>query len=461
MPADHYDLIVLGAGSAARAGAQKASQEHGAKVALVESTRWGGSCPNVACKPTKAYLVVAELVHDVNRLANIIGIDVGPARADLARIKARKDSLKKPQPRWVQDLNEQGFDTYDGEAELVSADTVRIGDEELGAERILIATGSRTAIPPIEGIDDIDWIDHVSALELTELPESLLVVGGGPVGLELGQAFSRFGSQVTVVHSREHLAPRTDAQAADELAAALQDEGIELVMSSRVKRVEKDGEEVAATIVPKEGGSSREVRVTHVLLAAGRVPNVEALNLERIGIERHRAGIVVDEHLRTSVEGIWAAGDVTGLAQLTPIAQYQARLAVDDMFTDDAPAADYSVLPTSIFTDPEVAGAGLTEQEAEVEGLEYETVDHTGVARAAYIEAKHLLYKLIYERDSRRLVGIHVVARNAGDIVQGFSLALRFGATIDDIAAMHHVYPTFGEGLKAAAEKAKPVPVKA
>lgn len=460
MSADPYDLIVLGAGSAARAGAQKASDEHGAKVALIESTRWGGSCPNVACKPTKAYLVVAELVHDINRLAHVVGIDVGAAHADLARVKARKDALKKPQDEWVKQLREQGYDTYDGQAELVAADTVRVDDEELGAERILIATGSRTAIPPIEGIDDIDWIDHVSALELTELPESLLVVGGGPVGLEFGQAFSRFGSEVTVVHSRDHLAPRTDEQAADELAGALQEEGIELVMSSRVQRVEKNGDAVAATIVPKEGEGSREVRVTHVLLASGRVPNVEALNLERIGIERHRAGIVVDEHLRTSVEGIWAAGDVTGLAQLTPIAQYQARLAVDDMFTDDAPAADYSVLPTSIFTDPEVAGAGLTEEQARAEGLEFETSENRGVQRAEFIEARHVLYKVVFERESRRVRGIHVVARNAGDIVQGFSLAMKLGATVDDIAWMHHVYPTFGEGLKAAAEKARPVPVR-
>jgi mercuric reductase len=461
MPVDRYDLIVLGGGSAARAGAQKASQEHSAEVALVESTRWGGSCPNVACKPTKAYLVVAELMHDVNHLAGIVGIDVGPARADLARIKARNDSLKKPQPVWVKELNDQGFDTYDGEAELVSADTVRVGDEELSAERILIATGSRTAVPAIEGIDEIDWIDHVSALELTELPESLLVVGGGPVGVELGQAFSRFGSEVTVVHSRDRLAPRTDGQAAHELAGALQDEGIELVMSSRIKRFEKRGVEVAATIVPREGEGSREVRVTHILLASGRVPNVEALNLERIGIERHRAGIVVDEHLRTSVESVWAAGDVTGLAQLTPIAQYQARLAVEDMFTQGAPAADYSVLPTSIFTDPEVAGVGLTEEQAREEGLEFETVEHRGVQRAQFIEAKHILYKLVFERESRRVRGIHVVARNAGDIVQGFSLGMKLGATVDDIAAMHHVYPTFGEGLKAAAEKAKPISVPA
>ena len=180
---NRYDLIVLGSGSAARDAAAKAFQQCDASVALVESTRWGGSCPNVACKPTKAYLVVAELFHEVNRLADGLGIDVGPARLDLARVKARKDTLKKGDAKWTQDLQDAGFDTLGGEAELLGSGSVRVGDEELGADRILIATGSRTAVPPIEGIDEIDWIDHVSALELTELPESLLVVGGGPVGL--------------------------------------------------------------------------------------------------------------------------------------------------------------------------------------------------------------------------------------------------------------------------------------
>src|SRR5688500_6882717 len=164
-PVTHYDVIVLGAGSAARDAAAKAHQLCNADVALVESTRWGGSCPNVACKPTKAYLVVAELAHDINELAGKLGIDVGPATIDLARVKARKDSIKKPQPKWVEDLRSAGFDTHEGEGELVDPRTVRVGSEELTADRILIVTGSRTAAPPIEGIDDIDWIDHVSALE--------------------------------------------------------------------------------------------------------------------------------------------------------------------------------------------------------------------------------------------------------------------------------------------------------
>ena len=459
--AKEYDLIVLGAGSAARAAARKAADDYDAEVALVESTRWGGSCPNVACKPTKAYLVVAELVHDVNRLSDLVGIDVGPARADLARVKARKDSLKKPQPEWVFELNDQGLDTYEGVAELVAAGTVRVDREELAGERILIATGSRTAIPPIDGIDTVNWLDHVTALELTDLPQSLLVVGGGPVGLEFAQAFARFGSRVTVVDAADRIAPSSDGEAAERLSAAFEEEGIELVLASFVEAVAQKGDEIAATLVPREGAGSREVLVSNVLLASGRVPNLEALNLERLGIERHKLGIVVDERMRTSVDGIWAAGDVTAIAQLTPVAQYQARIAVTDMFGDGEVLADYSVLPTSIFTDPELAGVGLTEDDARAEGLDVETVVHGPTQRASFIEAKHVLYKLVYERESRRVRGIHVVARNAGDIVQGFSLGMKLGATVDDIAGMHHVYPTFGEGLKAAAEKAEPIAVRA
>jgi mercuric reductase len=459
---EQFDLIVLGAGSAARDAGLNAAKEYGAKVAIVESTRWGGSCPNVACKPTKAYLVVAELAHDLNTLAEKMGIEVGPARVDLARVKARKDSLTKPQPKWVEDLNAAGLATYEGEASIVDAHTIRVDDQELTADRILIATGSRTAVPPIEGIEDIDWLDHVSALDLTELPESMLVVGAGPVGLELGQAFARFGTRVTIVDVVERISPRHDLHACEELAAAFAEEGIELVLASSVQRVTREGNEIVATIEPREGEGSRELNVTSVLLASGRVPNVEALGLERLGVERHKLGIVVDEHMRTSVEGIWAAGDVTGMYQLTPIAQYQARIAIADMFGQNGPTADYSVLPTAIFTDPELAGVGLTEEEARQQGLDYEVVVQPlkNVTRSQYIEAKHGLFKLIVDRESRKVLGLHVVSRAAGDVVQGFSLSLKLGATVDDIAQMHHVYPTWGEGLKAAAEQSE-VPVEA
>ena len=453
---EHFDLIVIGGGSAARDAAGKAAREHDAHVALVEKERWGGSCPNVACTPTKAYLVVAELAHDIKELAANLGIDTGLTAVDLARVKARKDTLKKPQERWVSDLEAQGFRTFTSEATLVDAHTVRAGDNLLEADRILIATGSRTAVPPIGGIDDVGWIDHVSALELTELPESLLVVGGGAVGLEFGQIFSRFGSKVTIVDALERIAPLADAEASATLTAALEEEGIDLVPSVFVKSARRDGDEIVATLAPRDGSPERELRVARILLASGRVPNVEGLNLDGVGIETTKAGITVDDHMRSSVPGIWAAGDVNAVAQFTPVAQYQARLAVEDMFSSNGsvPAADYSVLPTSIFTDPELAGVGLTEEQAEEQGYDVEVVRNNFVRRFSYIDLKHGLFKIVFDRSSRRVLGLHVVSRSAGDIVQGFSLALKFGVTVEDIAAMHHVFPTFGEGVKGAAERA-------
>jgi len=336
--AERFDLVVLGGGSAARDGANMAMRDYDARVALVERVRWGGSCPNVACSPTKAYLVAAELAHDLNSRAPVIGIETGPARVDLARVRAWKESLKKTQEQWVRDLEGAGLATFSEQATFTGPHTLRVGERELEADRILIATGSRTAVPPVEGIDEIDWLDHVSALDLTEVPRSLLVVGCGAVGLEFGQMFARFGAQVRLVDASERIAPLADGEASATLAAALHDEGIELAANVLVQRVRQDGDEVTATIAPRDGSEPYERRAERVLLASGRVPNVEELGLEAAGVETTRSGITVDEHLRTSASGIWAAGDVTAVAQFTPIAQYQARIAVDDMFGKDAKA---------------------------------------------------------------------------------------------------------------------------
>jgi mercuric reductase len=463
MKSEHYDLIVIGAGSAAREAANRAAKKHGARVALIEHERWGGSCPNVACTPTKAYLVAADLAHDINTLANKRGIEVGPATTSLAKVKAWKETLKRPQPKWVEHLQAAGFDTVQGTASFVDPHTIRVGDAELTADKILIATGSRTAVPPIEGIEQIDWIDHVGALEIEELPESLLICGAGAVGLEFGQAFSRFGSKVTIVDALDEIAPHTDQHAAKELRDALTDEGIPIILGSLVTKVAaRDGKNVA-TIAPREGGIEQELEFDRLLLASGRRPNIEELNLEAAGVETYKLGVVVDERMRTNVPGIWAAGDVNGQALFTPVAQYQARIAVEDMYRPgEGPAADYSVLPTAIFTDPELAGVGLTQMDAEEQGFEAETVVHPLVhlRRASYIDAKHGLYKIVFDLPSRRVLGLHVVAPNASEIVQGLSIAMRLGVTVDELANAHHTFPTFGEGVKAAAEQA-PVGVPA
>ena len=450
---EQFDLIVLGGGSAARDAANTAARKHGGKVALVERERWGGSCPNVACKPTKAYLVAAELVRDVNTLAERIGVDTGEAQVDLARVRAWKETLKKTQDQWVADLTGMGFAAYTGEASFVDARTVKVGDVVLESDRILVATGSSTAVPPVEGIEDVPWLDHVSALDLDELPASLLVVGAGAVGLEFGQIFARFGAQVTIVDAADRIAPLADAEASAKLAGALREEGIEIAESVFVKSARRDGAEIIATIAPRDGSDPYELRVEALMLASGRVPNVEGLNLEAIGVETTRTGITVDERLRTSVDGIWAAGDVNAVAQFTPVAQYQARIAVADMFGEKPEPADYTVLPTSIFTDPELASVGLTEEQAREQGHDVGVGRNEYVTRFSYIEEEHGLFKIVFDRGTRKVLGLHVVSRNGADVVQGLSLAIKLGATVDDLAGMHHIYPSFGEGVKAAAER--------
>jgi pyruvate/2-oxoglutarate dehydrogenase complex dihydrolipoamide dehydrogenase (E3) component len=450
MTTETYDLIVLGAGSAAREGAGKASREHGARVAMVESTRWGGSCPNVACRPTKAYLVAAELMHDVRTYAAERGIDLPAPAIDLARTRRWKDSIRRDQESWLRLLTEAGYGIYPGEATFVDRRTVRVGDTQLEAEKVLIATGSRTAVPPIAGIEDIDWIDHVTALELDSVPDSLLVVGAGPVGLELAQIFARFGSRVTVVNHGPQIAARADADAANELQAALEEEGIEIVLDGEVESVARSGAGIDAVV------SGRTINVSHVLLASGRTPNVEALRLDQIGVETARGAVAVDKHQRTSAEGIWAAGDVAEGPMFTPTAQYQARVAIDDMYGDGSLVADYSVLPTAIFTDPELGGVGLSELEAVEQGFEIGVATHplAAVTRAQYTRAKHGLFKVVFDRKTRRVLGVHVVSRQASDIVGGLAVALQLGAKVEDLARVHHIYPSYSEGVKAAAEQA-------
>jgi mercuric reductase len=449
--ADTFDLIVIGAGSAARDGAAKASREHGARVALIERTRWGGSCPNVACRPTKAYLVAAELAYTVNELSDWMGVRCGPAEVDLARVRAWKDSIRRSQESWQEVLADAGYELFPGEASFVDERTLRVGDRELTADRILVATGSRTAVPPVPGIEDVDWIDHIGALELEEIPESLLVVGAGPVGLEFAQIFARFGSKVTIVNHGPQIAARADTEAAGELQAALVDEGIDVILDAGVESFAREGDLTVVTLPDHILG------VTHVLLASGRAPNTDELALDRAGVETDRGYVVVDDRQRTTADGIWAAGDVAIGPQFTPAAQYQARIAIEDMF-DSAGGrrANYTVMPTAIFTDPELGAVGLTEQEARAAGHEVDVVKHPlpNVTRAQYTRSKHGLFKIVFDTASRRVLGVHVVSRGASDIVGGLAPALQLGVTVDDIAYMHHVYPSYSEGLKAAAEKA-------
>jgi pyruvate/2-oxoglutarate dehydrogenase complex dihydrolipoamide dehydrogenase (E3) component len=306
-------------------------------------------------------------------------------------------------------------------------------------------------VPRVPGIDEVAWIDHVTALELDEIPESLLVLGGGPVGLEFAQIFRRFGSRVTLVNREPQIAARCDAEAVAELHAVLEDEGVEVVLESTVESFAREGTLTVAALT-----DGREVRVTHVLLASGRTPNTEEFALEDVGIETDRGYVVVDERQRTTMDGVWSAGDVAIGPQLTPLAQYESRIAIDDMFGTGTCRSDFSVLPSAIFTDPELGSLGLTECEARKAGYDVDVVKHplSAVTRAQFTRTKHGLYKIVFDRATRKVLGVHVVSRGASDIVGSLAPALKLGVTVDDLAYMHHVYPSYSEGLKAAAEKA-------
>lgn len=455
-----FDLIVVGAGSAAREAAARAVSDHGASVALIERERWGGQCPNVACKPTKQYVAAAELLHDLRNVAAELGVDARLAGTSLAGLRARKDWLVGTQETWLRRFEDAGFNPIAGEASFADAHTVAVGDRRLTADRVLIATGSRTALPPVRGIESVPWVDHIGALELDELPPSLLVLGAGAVGLELAQVFARFGSAVTVVEGAERIAVRSDADAAAELHDALLDEGIGVVTNTFVTTAERAGDRTVVTLAPRDGRPEHTLETDLILVASGRQPNVEALGLDAVGVAYSRAGIAVDERLRTNVPSIWAVGDVTATIQLTPVASYQAQVAVDDMLGSGTRVADYSALPAAIFTDPELAQIGLTEDDARERGFDAESVAYAArdLLRPYYLARRDQtprgLTKLVFERGSRRLLGIHIAARGAAELVQGFAVALRLGATVDDLALGHYVFPSLGEGVHYAAEAA-------
>lgn len=452
-----YDLVVIGSGSAGSFAAREAAAAFGKTVAVVEKHRWGGDCMTVACKPTKTYLTSAELYHHVRTLGPELGVIADDIKLDFARVKERKDGFVTQSSGEARrrNLREHGIDLYDGRARFRDSRTLEVGDDVISAENILLAVGSLPAEPPIPGLAEIGVLTNETALELDAIPSSLLVIGAGAVGVEFGQMFSRFGSKVTIVEAMPTILPRMDADAAAVLHVALAEEGIEIMTAARVEWLERSEHGIRALIATGDG--ERQLEAEYVLNAIGRRPDVEGLQLEAAGLKLDGVALPVDAYCETAVRGIWAAGDITAVAQFTPIANYQARLAVRNMFSGERVPADYRALPAAVFTDPEVTSAGPTEEQARARGIEIETaaVPLRGASRAGFTARPHGLAKLVYEQDSRRVVGVHLVTPTASDSIQFLSLAIKFGVTVDELARSIHVYPSFGEIVKGAAEQAQ------
>ncbi len=448
-----FDLAVIGAGSAGFSAAITAA-ELGAQVALIGYGTIGGTCVNVGCVPSKTMIRAAEAIHQANTARRFAGISARAGVDDWQALVLQKQQLvdELRQAKYIDVL--PAYDNiayFEGEAHLIDGG-VTVNSETLRAEKIIIATGSRPAVPDIPGIDEVSWLTSTSALELQSLPDSLLILGGGYIGCELAQMFARAGVAVTIVTRRSLL-----ADGEPEISAALteyfRDENITVCDGLGYREIANTDTGVMLTI--DQDGASHTIEADRVLLTTGRIANVEGLNLESAGIHlNNNGGIGVDERMRSNKPGVYAAGDVTGRDQFVYMAAYGARVAATNALNSNSLRYDNAVVPAVVFTDPQVATVGLTEAQAHAAGFTVRTsilpLEH--VPRALAARDTRGLIKLVADSDDRRLLGAHIIAPEGADSIQTAALAIAQSLTIDDLAQMIFPYLTTVEGLKLAAQ---------
>lgn len=449
-----YDLVVVGAGSAGFSAAITAA-EQGAQVALVGHGTIGGTCVNFGCVPSKALIRAVETVHHANAApSRFDGIESRARVVDWSAQVAQKDALveglrKAKYGDLLPAYNNVAY--HEGRARLVTGG-VEAGGRRFASDRVIIATGTRPALAAIHGIAEVSPLDSTTALALTELPRSMIVVGGGYVGAELAQTFARAGVEVTLVF-RSRLLPEAEPEIGTALAGYLADEGIRIFGGLAYDTVSKTETGVALTIV--RGGRPETITAERILVATGRTPNTEGLGLAEAGVAQAPNGaIVVDDRMRTSKAGVYAAGDVTGKDQFVYMAAYGAKLAAKNSLNSDSLRYDNSAMPAVVFTDPQVASVGLTEVQARAVGhdVRISVLSLDNVPRALAARDTRGLIKLVADRGSRKLLGAHILAPEGADSIQTAALAIRCGLTIDDLAETIFPYLTTVEGLKLAAQ---------
>ncbi len=448
-----FDLAVLGAGSAGFSAAITAA-EQGARVALIGNGTIGGTCVNIGCVPSKTMIRAAEAIHQANTAMRFDGVIAAAKVDNWSALIAQKQQLvdELRQAKYIDVLPTYDNITYfAGSAHLVE-DGVVVDDKMISAKNIIITTGARPALPDIPGIDEVPYLTSTSALELENLPASLLVMGGGYIGCELAQMFARAGVAVTIVTRRSLL-----ASGEPEISAALTDyfrsEGVTVYDGLSYRAIGKT--DVGASVTIEHEGKIRTIDAEQLLLTTGRSPNVEGLNLEAAGVRLNdNGGIRVDARMRTNKPGVYAAGDVTGQDQFVYMAAYGAKIAATNALNGDRQDYNNTAMPTVVFTDPQVANVGLTEAQAREAGFTVRTsvLALTHVPRALAARDTRGLIKLVADGDSRRLLGAHIIAPEGADSIQTAAIAIAQNLTIDDLAQMIFPYLTTVEGLKLAAQ---------
>ncbi len=448
-----YDLAVIGAGSAGFSAAITAAEE-GAKVALIGHGIIGGTCVNVGCVPSKALIRAVEPLHHARAASRFDGITAQASLTDWRAVRDQKDALVEElrKAKYVDLLPAyDGVDYVEGKAHF-TADGLNVDGRSLAAEKIIIATGSNPALPDIPGIEKISYLTSTTAFELAQLPLSIMIVGGGYIGAELAQMFSRAGVRVTLVF-RSRLLPQAEPEISEALTGYLRDEGITIHGGLTYRSISQN--DSTTTLDIEKDGRAETLTAETILLATGRRPNTDSLALEAYGIATDTNGeIVVDERMRTSREGIYAAGDVTGRDQFVYMAAYGAKIAARNALNSNSFAYDNCAMPAVVFTDPQVASVGLTEAAAKASGHSVKTsvLGLDNVPRALAARDTRGLIKLVADKDSKKLLGAHILAPEGADSIQTAAIAIKVGMTVDDLGSMIFPYLTTVEGLKLAAQ---------
>lgn len=453
MGKSNYDLTVIGAGSAGFSAAITAA-EQGAHVALIGHGTIGGTCVNVGCVPSKTMIRAAEALHGARAAQRFPGLAGEASVVDWQRLIAAKDDLVTSlrQKKYIDLLPEYNNVAYLEGAARLNDGGVIIDGGAIAAEKIIIAAGSSPAPPDIRGIADVPYLTSTSALELTELPGSLIVIGGGFIGCELAQMFARAGTQVTLV-TRSRLLPEAEPEISEALTEYLTGEGLAVHDRLAYRRIEPTDTGIALTVEAND--VTRTIRAERLLVSAGRRPNTEGLGLAEAGIRlTPKGGIAVDDRMRTSKPGVYAVGDVTGRDQFVYMAAYGAKLAALNALNGDSLVYDNSTMPWVVFTDPQVAGVGLTEAAAKAMGYETKIsiVRLDQVPRAVAARDTRGLVKLVADRKTDRLLGAQILAPEGADSIQTMVLALKHRMTAKDLGATIFPYLTTVESLKLAAQ---------
>jgi pyruvate/2-oxoglutarate dehydrogenase complex dihydrolipoamide dehydrogenase (E3) component len=444
---DHrYDLVVIGAGSAGLVAADFGAR-FGAEVLLIERNRIGGDCTWTGCIPSKTLLNIAGIAHRV-RQAPELGIGTGEVRIDFPKVmgRVREAIATVYESETPERLRERGVAVELGAARFLDREAVEVNGKRIRSRNFVICTGAAPEMPPIKGLASVAHRTYEDVFELEASPRRLLVLGGGPVGVELGQAFSRLGSAVTIVEQGPRLLTDADVEASEMVTARLNSEGVRIETEVQVDEARSDGDGVV--LVTSKG----PVRGDLLLVATGRRPNHDSLALDRVGVEFDERGIRVDETLKTSQDHIYAAGDVTGSFQFTHYAGWQGFVAVRNALFPGSTAGLRETVPWAVFTDPEVAQIGITEEQARARAAD--VVVHRlpldRVDRAATLGETDGLIKILSD-ETGRLLGATIVAPSAAEVVNEVAVAMSAGVDVQDLGSTMHVYPTIGIAVQQLA----------